>query len=392
MALITRVLDIELSSCCVDLPTNEESSVVDIVDHMALNAAVDVILSDGVVGMPTETVFGLAANALSCTAVRKIFQAKNRPSDNPLIVHCSSVAMIEEFCTDEPIPAVYRDIIKRHWPGPLTILLSRGSCIPDIVAGGSHRTTVAVRIPSHPIARALIHKCGVPLAAPSANTSGRPSPTLASHVLHDMNGLIPLILSPVENYMPVLCENGVESTVLDGLQSPPIILRPGGVTVDMIRCIKVFEDVIVYNSSNHSVPTQETTPGMKYRHYSPSVPVILLRHQKFNIDAILLDATEYAYSHVGIISHDTVSKPDNCDYAIQTSQLIHGDNTVKVTKLSLAKSELMGKYLFYAVRLLDEDWKVDAIYIQNVSDKGSGMAVMNRLEKAASRSLKSVGD
>lgn len=199
----------------------------------ALRHAADLINQDHAVAIPTETVYGLAANALSASAVAHIFRAKGRPSDNPLIVHISDLGMLYKLYPDHlaagtnPIPQQYHRLIAAFWPGPLTILLPASPLIPAAVTAG--QSTVAVRMPAHPLARALIAAAGVPLAAPSANTSGKPSPTTAQHVLDDLTGQIVAVIDGG------VCGLGVESTVLDGMRVPPVILRPGGVTAEQLE-------------------------------------------------------------------------------------------------------------------------------------------------------------
>ncbi|PNH10570.1 tRNA threonylcarbamoyladenosine biosynthesis protein sua5 [Tetrabaena socialis] len=224
-----------------------------------------------VVAIPTETVYGLAANALSASAVGKVYAAKGRPADNPLIIHISSLAMLASlYPAGWSLPPVYEAVVKDLWPGPLTILLPRSALVSDAVTCGL--PTMAVRMPAHPVALALIAACGFPLAAPSANSSGRPSPTLARHVLADLGGRIPLILDGGP------CTCGVESTVLDALRSPPAILRPGGVTSEQLLPYPGLEGLQVYRRDfvDEALEAAPSTPGMKYRHYSPVAPVWLL--------------------------------------------------------------------------------------------------------------------
>lgn len=239
-------------------------------DQVAIDKAVDCLKQGEAIGMPTETVYGLAANALDATAVSKIFAAKNRPQDNPLIVHVSSMDMLKSIMPNNTVPEAYLPIIRQHWPGPLTIILPTSDKIPSSVTCG--HPTVGVRFPSHPVARGLIEACGFPLAAPSANSSGKPSPTLASHVYHDLQGRIPLILDGGS------CDIGVESTVLDALRTPPAILRPGGLTYEALKAIKGMENLQVYRKHfvDKELEMAPTTPGMKYRHYSPEAMVILI--------------------------------------------------------------------------------------------------------------------
>lgn len=237
-------------------------------DLSHLRRAAELLQQEEVVAIPTETVYGLAANALSASAVRKIFAAKQRPSDNPLIIHISSLDMLRALYPDgSSIPPIYTPILARHWPGPLTILLPRSPLVPEAVTCG--QPTMAVRLPSHPVARTLIALCGFPLAAPSANSSGRPSPTLAHHVLEDLKGRLPLIIDGGA------CSSGLESTVLDALRQPPAILRPGGVTYEQLRQLEGLAGLQVYRRDfvDSQLEAAPSTPGMKYRHYSPDAKV-----------------------------------------------------------------------------------------------------------------------
>ncbi|KAJ2488776.1 hypothetical protein IWW37_004529 [Coemansia sp. RSA 2050] len=363
------------------------------------------------ISIPTETVYGLAANALDAGAVSAIFRAKGRPSDNPLIVHVSSMRMLRALyhlpaaSADTPflgtealegawlrgqmaaaeredrlrggdgvwpeIPRVYHSAIRSFWPGALTIVLPRPACIPLEVLGG-HGSTVAVRFPSHPVARAIIAACGLPLAAPSANASGRPSPTTAAHVSHDLGGRIPLIIDGGA------CAVGVESTVVDafsptahvdGLLSP-CVLRPGGVTVEALRSLGGVwgEALRVYKRDFHSTQLESmpTTPGMKYRHYSPSAPVYLCK----SAGAVqrTLDGMENA--KIGVIagSTDSLCAQESCMLVVH----------------EVGDARDLAKRIFALLRELDETEHVDCIVVEGVDDDNEGLAVMNRLEKAAS--------
>lgn len=231
-----------------------------------IDKAAEIIKNGGLVAIPTETVYGLAADALNGEAVAKIFKAKGRPMDNPLIVHISDVAQAERLVSDFPQKA--RTLAENFWPGPLTMVLPKSALIPDEVSAGL--STVAIRFPSHPIARALI-SASSPLAAPSANLSGSPSPTTANHVYDDMNGRIDAIINGGE------CDVGVESTVITLAEETPTLLRPGGITLEQLRekigevkthpaVLKPLEDGM-----------NAASPGMKYKHYSPKAEVILLK-------------------------------------------------------------------------------------------------------------------
>lgn len=229
-------------------------------DAEGLKCAKEIILNGGVVAFPTETVYGLGANALNAGAVKKIFEAKGRPSDNPLIVHVATVEMISEIA--EGISEDAKKVIKAFMPGPLTIVLKKKPYIPDIATAGLR--TVAVRMPSSKEARAFLKAVGVPIAAPSANTSTRPSPTSWRHVLEDLGGKIPLVLKGKD------CEVGIESTVLDFTRGEPVVLRPGIVTPSELSAVLNKEVKTVRQFDNDM-----NSPGIKYKHYAPSCEVWL---------------------------------------------------------------------------------------------------------------------
>ncbi|KAF2195204.1 translation factor [Zopfia rhizophila CBS 207.26] len=235
-------------------------------------AAIELASTDTPVAFPTETVYGLGADATRSSAVRAIFAAKGRPADNPLIVHVHSIPQLRELLgrsdSSDPIPEIYKPLIRKFWPGPLTIILPspKDSILaPEVTAGLS---TFGARMPRSILALALIKLAGVPLAAPSANASTRPSPTAAEHVKDDLHGLIRTIIDGGP------CEVGVESTVVDGLSYPPTILRPGGVTIEQLRECPGWEGVVGYKDSPEK-RTRPKAPGMKYRHYSPKATVVL---------------------------------------------------------------------------------------------------------------------
>lgn len=229
--------------------------------------AVDLLQDEQVVGIPTETVYGLGGNAFSPLAVSRIFEAKGRPTDNPLIVHISEFSEINELVTEVPESA--KKLADAFWPGPLTIILPKSSKVPYCTTG--NLDTVAVRCPSHPVARELIKACGFPIAAPSANLSGKPSPTKAEHVFEDLNGRINLIIDGGD------CDEGVESTVITLAAEVPKLLRPGNVTLSQLK--SVLGDVIVDEAVLNPLKEGEkvSSPGMKYKHYSPEAEITLVR-------------------------------------------------------------------------------------------------------------------
>ncbi|TKA27060.1 hypothetical protein B0A50_05251 [Salinomyces thailandicus] len=251
------------------------------------HAAEQLRSSDIPVAFPTETVYGLGADATRSSAVRGIYKAKNRPVDNPLIVHFASLKQLRALLTSQrhsgeetngdrhnlsihdPIPDIYKPLIKRYWPGPLTIILPNppdSPLAPEVTAG---LTTFGARMPRHALALALIKLADVPVAAPSANASTKPSPTAAEHVAHDLSGRIETILDGGP------CDVGVESTVVDGLSRPPLILRPGGISMDQLKTCPGWENVQIGYKNAAETDSQPRAPGMKYRHYSPKASVVL---------------------------------------------------------------------------------------------------------------------
>ena len=242
----------------IDIRTNKNE---------ALEEASELLKSGEVVGIPTETVYGLAANALDEEAVKKIYIAKGRPSDNPLIVHISDISELSPLVKE--IPEKVKVMASAFWPGPLTMIMKKSDVIPSVTSGGLG--TVAIRMPENEYARAIIKSAGVPLAAPSANLSGSPSPTNAKYVFDDMNGRIPLIIDGGASKI------GVESTVITFATEIPTVLRPGGVTVEEIR--ETIGEIKVADAVLHDLKEGETaaSPGMKYKHYAPKANIIILK-------------------------------------------------------------------------------------------------------------------
>ena len=235
-------------------------------DAKALERACEILKNGGLVAMPTETVYGLAADTFNEKAVANIFTAKGRPQDNPLIVHVSDMEMVKTLVSSLPQKAV--ECAEAFWPGPFTMVLPRAECVPASVSAGLD--TVAVRMPSDPVAHALIKQSGLPLAAPSANLSGSPSPTTAEHVLSDLDGRIDAVI--VSHH----CDVGLESTVISLCCEPPRLLRPGGVTLEQLR--EVLPDIVVDKAvlAQPEKGKPVASPGMKYKHYSPKAKVVML--------------------------------------------------------------------------------------------------------------------
>ncbi|BFZ57942.1 hypothetical protein PYCC9005_004998 [Savitreella phatthalungensis] len=332
----------------------------------AVEAAAAHLRTGEIVAFPTETVYGLGADARSSTAVAKIYAAKNRPSDNPLILHVASLTYLRQLCPE--LPDVYRVLIDRFWPGPLTILLPLDrvrSGISDLCT--KSQSTFAVRMPEHPLALALLHTADMALAAPSANASTRPSPTTAAHVVHDLEGRIDMVLDGGA------CTVGVESTVVDGLHDPPLVLRPGGVTVEALRaCGGPWADVQVYRPDVATAAEVPRTPGMKYKHYSPShTKVVLVEHNAEHLPSkqlarsLGLDGERMAVARASGW-HDLRDMENGGDFTVR--------------ELGKTSKEVASN-IFSVLRELDGI--VDIVFVEGVSEAGEGLAVMNRLRKAA---------
>jgi L-threonylcarbamoyladenylate synthase len=310
-------------------------------------AAARIIRRGGLVAFPTETVYGLGANALDPIAVRSIFRAKRRPIDNPLIIHISSARDIAKLTA--AVPPAARKLARRFWPGPLTLVLPRRPEVPGEVSCGL--PTIAIRLPNNPVACALIRSAGVPIAAPSANLAGRPSPTTAGHVLHDLAGRIGLILDGGPARV------GVESTIVDCTKSPPVLLRPGGISLEQLR--KAVPRIRVAKGS----AAKPVCPGMKYRHYAPRAPLVIGPRT-----ALIKLASEelIAGRKVGILAA-------RAGYPREADLQVLGSSPVQ-----------WARKIFAALRELEKN---DIILAESLPEQGIGRAVMNRLRKAASRVL-----
>lgn len=332
------------------------------IDKEKLRVASEVLKAGGIVAIPTETVYGLGANALDPSAVQKIFKAKGRPSDNPLIVHIADKEKVYELTAEVPEKA--RILMDKLWPGPLTLVLKKSPVIPGLITAGLD--TVAVRMPEHPVARELIRLAGIPVAAPSANVSGRPSTTTAQHVLDDLEGKIELVVDAGSSRV------GLESTVLDVTVEPPVLLRPGGVTPREIENIIGpidMDKTILGKINSENVPK---SPGMKYRHYSPKAHVVIVKSGSTGRQAekILELARESrrAGKKAGICATDqTISKYEDFD-AVSMGDRNH--------------PETIAAKLFALLREFDGK-KVDIIFTESVPEKDVGLAIMNRMVKAA---------
>ncbi len=303
-----------------------------------------------VVAFPTETVYGLGADAFNPTAVRKVFAAKGRPADDPLIVHVARIADVAKVAAR--VSPIAKQLMNAFWPGPLTLVLPANRAVPKVVTAGL--PTVGVRMPAHPVARKLCALVG-PIAAPSANSFGKPSPTRAAHVFEDLNGKIPLVLDGGST------DIGVESTIVS-LVGVPTLLRPGKITVEQLK-VFIPKLKIVTRVGKTAKPL---APGMKYRHYAPKAPVMLVREPTAGKVERLVREEQRSGKRVGLVCSGRYH--------------ISADKVVLVGKTPQGAA----KKLFAALRWLDAQG-VDVIIAEGLPEKGFGLAVMNRLRRAASR-------
>ncbi len=320
-------------------------------DAEILRKAAEVIKRGGLVVFPTETVYGIGANAFNENACKKIFKAKGRPQDNPLIVHISSIDMLYDVVLS--VPRIAYEFIDKLWPGPLTLIMEKKSNVPDVVSASL--PTVAVRMPSHPVANLLIELSGHPIAAPSANLSGKPSPTSFEHVKDDMMGRVDVIIDAGETPL------GIESTIIDLTKDPPVLLRPGPLTLEQISRISEIE--VHKGALGKFSLDKPPSPGMKYRHYAPEKRLILVKSmdkmksvlRNFN-DPIVVCPKEHMEMYKG--------------YKV----LVLG---------SLEKEYSIAHELFKILRETDK-MEGEVVIVEGFPEKGILFSVMNRLKKAAS--------
>ena len=315
-------------------------------DKNIISQAADIIKSGNLVAFPTETVYGLGADALNSNAVKKIFAAKGRPSDNPLILHISNINQVKNLAYEN---AISKKIMNFFFPAPLTLVLNAKNIIPEVTRGGLD--TVAIRMPNNPIALALIEKANTPIAAPSANLSGRPSPTDSKSVFNDMNGKIDLILDGGG-----LTDIGIESTVIDVTNPEKIfLLRPGAMPVEIIENFLNTKILTPDNSNDNSnQDKQKRSPGTRYRHYAPSVPVKIFNPEIFDSD----------FQNSGFIG---LHKPDNFTF----KKYVIFDNI-----------ENYARGLFFAFRELEVQ-NINSIFVELVNNSGLGRGLQDRILRAS---------
>jgi len=351
-----------LTTEILNVSADEAEISTNIKDIENIKKAASLLSSGALVAIPTETVYGLGANATDENTAKKIYAAKGRPSDNPLIIHIADPEDAEKYAYTSDC---YYRLAKAFMPGPLTIILKKKDIIPYSVTGGLD--TVAVRCPSHPVANAIIRECGVAIAAPSANISGSPSPTCAEHVIRDMDGRIDMIVDGGE------CEIGLESTIIKLEGDNAILLRPGAVTPDALAC--VCENVSIAPSVTEELKENERplSPGMKYRHYAPSAPLVLLDGD----ENCVIDFLRRAQNS----EHCTILCYDEEVYHLRYERLIPVG----------AKDDLkkQAETLFAALREADTH-DSEIIYAHLPPKEGLGLALYNRMIRAAAHTIKKI--
>lgn len=331
------------------------------IDESVIKEAAGILQQGGLVAFPTETVYGLGANGLSEESCKKIYEAKGRPSDNPLILHIGNIDQLKTIASE--ITPLAKKIMDAFWPGPLTLIFKKKPCVPDSVTG--NLDTVGIRFPSGKIAQALINQANLPIAAPSANSSGKPSPTKASHVEFDLDGKIDMIIDGGR------ADFGLESTIVDVTGDVAVILRPGAITKEMLENLlgKVEVDPAITNNANEDFVPR--APGMKYKHYSPKAKIMLV---KGNEEDVIKKINEMADANmqkglkVGVLATDKTKDSYKADIV-----------------LSVGKREddlEIGANLFKVLRKFDF-LSADVVYSEVFDETGEGLAIMNRLNKAA---------
>ena len=337
------------------------------IDDNAIKEAGDILKRGGLVAFPTETVYGLGGDALNPQSSARIYAAKGRPSDNPLIVHIACMGALPRIV--KKIPESAHLLAKRFWPGPLTMIFDKSEVVPLATTGGL--STVAVRMPSHKTARALIEAAGGYVAAPSANRSGRPSPTLARYVTEDLDGRVDMIIDGGESVI------GLESTIVDMTEEIPVILRPGYITHEMLGEVlgKVMLDETLFEASSNKAPK---APGMKYRHYAPKGDLTIVEGEPWAVVEYINKAVEAAAlegKKAGVIATDETAG----NYRIAQIKSMGGN----------ADEEAAARRLFRILREFDDE-EIQVMFAQSVPRAGIGQAVMNRLLKAAGYQIVSV--
>lgn len=331
------------------------------IDSEIIKEAAGILQRGGLVAFPTETVYGLGANGLSEDACKKIYEAKGRPSDNPLILHIGDLGQLHKIV--EEVPPLAKTVMEAFWPGPLTLIFKKKPCVPNSVTGGLD--TVGVRFPSNPIAKELIKEANLPIAAPSANSSGKPSPTKASHVEFDLNGKVEMIIDGGST------DFGLESTIVDVTGDVAVILRPGAITKEMLMDLLGYVEIDPAILGKNTTNAAPKAPGMKYTHYSPKAKVILVKGEMNEvIEKInsLAKENQAKGLKVGVMATDETKDSYKADIVLSV-----GARNDEVA---------IGASLFKILRKFDF-LQADIVYSEVFAETGEGLAIMNRLNKAA---------
>lgn len=337
-------------------------------DLEVIKQAARILLEGGIVAFPTETVYGLGAVVFDEKAIDKVFWAKKRPPDNPLIIHISRISMLDEVATG--IPEEAHKLMRVFWPGPLTLILRKHPRVPRTATGGLD--TVAVRMPAHPVAISLIDEVGAPLAAPSANIAGKPSPTTAEHVIRDLHGRIDAVIDAGETIY------GVESTIINVLSKPPVLMRPGAYPVEYIEKILGEKIDIPDFARGFTEADAALAPGVKYRHYSPDTPLILVESSTSDLSRLTDTVKELLVKYA----------ENGNKVCVVASKETFGEYTFELMKIHVlnigSRNNLfeVARNLFKVLRSIDE-LSCDVAIIEGVEEKGLGLTIMNRLRKAA---------
>ena len=390
----------QMNTAYIDLKSFKKSGRLSEADEEGLRQAAAFLQAGGLVAFPTETVYGLGGNALLKEASKRIYAAKGRPSDNPLIVHIAELSEIEPLVSRLPQKA--RILAERFWPGPLTMVLPKAECMPYETTGGLD--TVAIRMPEHPVTRELIRLSGLPVAAPSANLSGRPSPTTAAHCVCDLDGKIEAIVDGGS------CSIGVESTIVDLSEEEPVLLRPGAVTLEMLQEAlsgSVSLDPTLERPAESGSGLRPKAPGMKYRHYAPKAPMVIVQPapDAKETDTAGAEGLETALSRVvpaarsllkehlekgervGVICSD-----ETFPYYLPEGQELPAEKRFSDGRIWLASlgaradAGSIARNLFALLREMDDD-QVDLIIAEGFDQHALGYAIMNRMKKAAGQRL-----
>lgn len=329
-------------------------------DEKKIEEAAQIIKDGGIVAFPTETVYGLGADALNVEAVRKIFEAKGRPQDNPLIIHVSSKDL-GKYAYD--VPEIAEKLTEKFWPGPLTVILKKKDIVPYVTS--ANLDSIGIRMPNNEIALKLIQLSGTTIAAPSANISGRPSPTDYERCIEDLNGKVDCILGGEHS------DIGVESTIVDCTVKPPMVLRPGGITLEMLHKIdpSIYIDPAIMKKPDKNLKPK--APGMKYRHYAPKAKVTIISGNRNNAIQKIKEMVHY-----NIENNKKV-----CILTVEENEKEYNEG-ITISLGSLKNLTTVARSLFEALRKCD-DLKADLVFAESFEEKGVGIAIMNRLNKAA---------